>query len=194
MGLKSGEEGGRYSNCAPRPSINRRSPSSLCAPRLSRITMWPGCSLGPSTCSTKAKKTSPSVGDSMVILASMPSSVSAASTRRVRPWPAGPALQREVRLPSHLFPHPGPDRSRHPAFRPVLPASHLNLPGLAPPRRQLLRPTLAYPNPLCRLFQTYSAAVVHLDELTPQIIRVRFWHLVARTIAASRLQPNCFGA
>jgi hypothetical protein len=39
----------------------------------------------------KSQKTSPSVGDSMVILASMPSQLSAASTVKVRPWPAGTA-------------------------------------------------------------------------------------------------------
>src|SRR5271165_3134560 len=38
---------------------------TLCAARLSITTTWPGGSRGPKTCSREAKKTSPSVGDSM---------------------------------------------------------------------------------------------------------------------------------
>ena len=95
--------------------------------------------------------------------------------------------QREIRLPSHLLLHPLPDRACHSASRPVPPGSNLDLPALAPTRRQLLGPTLTDPKPRRQLFQTYFPAVIDFEELSPQIVRVRLWHLVERTIAASQI-------
>ena len=52
MGLKSGLYGGRNRSVAPAPSMAGRTPSTLCAARLSAITMSPGCSVGTRICST----------------------------------------------------------------------------------------------------------------------------------------------
>lgn len=103
-------------------------------------------------------------------------------------------LQRQVRLTPHLLLDPLPNRSRHPALRPVPPRTNLNLTGLAPPRRELLRPILADTKSLRQLLQASFPSVIGLKELPPQIVRVCFRHSCLRTIATLSLQHKWLGA
>lgn len=76
-------------------------------------------------------------------------------------------VQSEVRLTPHLSLDPLPDRSRNPALRPVPPCANLDLAGLAPASRQLLRPILTDPKPLRQFLQTSFPSVIRLEELPP---------------------------
>lgn len=100
-------------------------------------------------------------------------------------------VQSEVGLTPHLPLDPLPDRNRHPAWRPMPPRTNLDLAGLMPARRELLRPILTDTKPLRQLLQTSFPSVIRLKELPPQIVRVWFRHLVERTIANSSLQHKC---
>ena len=97
-------------------------------------------------------------------------------------------LQSQVRLTSHLSLHPLPDRSRNPALRTVTPCTNLDLAGLAPARRELLRPILTDPKPIRQFLQTSFPTVIRLEELPSQIVRVWFRHLGVRKIATLSLQ------
>ncbi len=103
-------------------------------------------------------------------------------------------LQRQVRLSPHLLLDPLPNRSRHPALRPVPPGTNLNLTGLTPPRRQLLRPIPADAKSLRQLLQASFPSVIRLKELPSQIVRVCFRHLCLRTIPTFSLQHKWLGA
>jgi hypothetical protein len=96
-------------------------------------------------------------------------------------------LQSQVRLTTHLSLHPLPDRSRNTAWRTVTPCADLDLAGLAPARRQLLRPILTDPKTLRQFLQTSFPTVIRLEELPSQIVRVWFRHLGVRKIATLSL-------
>ncbi len=97
-------------------------------------------------------------------------------------------LQSQVRLTPHLSLDPLPDRRCDLALRPVPPRTNLDMTGLDPARRELLGPILTDTKPLRQLLQAAFPAVIRLEELPPQIVRVCFWHLVERTIATLSLQ------
>jgi len=96
-------------------------------------------------------------------------------------------LQSQVWLTPHLSLDPLPDRSRNPALRTVPPRANLDLAGLAPARRELLRPILADAKPLRQFLQTSFPSLIRLKELPPQIVRVWFRHLLVRSIATLSL-------
>ena len=67
-----------------------RTPSTLCAARLSAITLSPGCNVGTRICSTEARKLAPSIGPSRTPGAVSPVTRSAAMKGLLshRPWGA----------------------------------------------------------------------------------------------------------